>query len=77
LEEMIDPAVDRVQSREFITVEVTIGKESTIHRFRVPISNPRERKIVDDQFAGGEWAFTGSCPKDLGCSYGIWITADQ
>ena len=70
-------AVDRVQSREFITVEVTIGKERVFLRLRVPIvSNPRERRIIDDQFAGGEWTFTGSCPKDIGCSYGIWIIAD-
>jgi hypothetical protein len=67
----------QIQLGRIITVDVTLGKESLSHHFKVPVlPNNVRREVVDDQFAGGEWGFTGSCPNDIGCKYRILIIAD-
>ena len=70
-------AVTAFQSKDFVTVELTVGKQKIFHRYKIPIvSNLKERKIIDDQFAGGTYGFTGSCPKDIGCEYTAIMIAD-
>lgn len=71
-------AEKRLQPKDFVTVEITIGKEEIFHKFKVPIVvNPKERKLFDaDQYEGGGWGSTESCSKDIGCEYEINIFAD-
>lgn len=65
------------RSDEFIRVEIILGKEKTLHRYKVPVvPNPRDRKPIDNQWKGGGYISTGGCPDDIGCDYFIIITAD-
>lgn len=70
-------AVAQLQPKEFVIIEVTIGKEKILHKLKVPVvPNPKERKFIDGQLGGGGFGFTGYCPKDVGCEYSVIAIAD-
>lgn len=68
-------AVGITQPKEFVIVEVTVGKESYFHKLKVAVASSR-RKFMDDQFDGGGFGLTGSCPRDIGCEYSVIAIAD-
>jgi hypothetical protein len=58
-----------------VVAEVTLP-DHPVQRFKVPVVyQGKGRKIIDDQVAGGEWAWTETCTGHI-CSWGIWIIAD-
>lgn len=69
-------ALTIVEPLKDVTVEVDLGKDQLVHKFRVPVvSDAKQRKGIDAQVVGGEWEHTEACFESI-CRYGIWITAD-
>ena len=64
------------EAADDVTVEVTLGKDLVVQKFKVPvISDAKQRKINDDQVTGGVWSSTEGCLGKI-CTHSIFITAD-